>query len=262
MTKKNISIKVKAMLVSITLPVLLILFWQIITSTGYVSPHILPLPKNVLKIFLSLFSDERLMLHIVISLRRVMSGFLIGIAAGFSFGLLIGLSRTGEKIFAPFFHALRQVPMIGWIPLIVMWFGMSELPRILVISISAFYPTALNTFTGVRNVPSEYIELASVYGYKRLKLIKRVIIPAALPSIITGITLSLGMSWVILVAAELLIETPVGIGRLISNGRETCNMELVLVGIITVALLGFIMTLMIEKLAKVVEHGRGIHQEL
>jgi sulfonate transport system permease protein len=143
-----------------------------------------------------------------------------------------------------------------------MWFGMSELPRILVIAISAFYPMALNTFTGVRNVPSEYIELASVYGYKRLKLIRRVIIPAALPSIITGITLSLGMSWVILVAAELLIETPVGIGRLISNGRETCNIEQVLVGIITVALLGFIMTMMIEKLAKVVERGRGIHQEI
>jgi len=262
MTMKYISKKIKVMLVNIIFPVLLIMLWQFISSAGYVSPHILPLPEKVLKIFLSFFSDEQLMLHIVISLKRVMSGFLIGIAAGFSFGLLMGLSRTGEKIFAPFFHALRQVPMIGWIPLIVMWFGMSELPRILVIAIGAFYPTTLNTFTGVRNVPSEYIELASVYGYKGLKRIRRVIIPAALPSIMTGITLSLGMSWVILVAAELLIETPFGIGRIISNGRETSNMELVLVGIITVGLLGFVMTMMIEKIAKVVERGRSIRQEL
>jgi len=191
-----------------------------------------------------------------------MSGFLIGIATGFSFGLLIGLSKTAEKIFAPSFHAVRQIPMIGWIPLIIMWFGMTELPRVLIISIAAFYPITLNTFSGVRGVPREYLELASVYGYTRIKLIRKIIIPAALPSIITGITLSLGMSWAILMAAEIFIQTEFGIGTQIQMGRDSFNMALVVAGIITVGLLGFSMTMIIEQIAKAVERGRVVTEEI
>ncbi|NTW48147.1 MAG: ABC transporter permease [Chlorobiales bacterium] len=258
----SISKKTKAILVSSLLPVFLLILWQFSTSGGKASSHILPLPEKVLTTFVSLFNEGEFLNDIVISMKRVMSGFLIGITAGFAFGLLMGLSRTAEKIFAPFFDGVRQVPMVGWIPLIVMWFGMSETTRIIVITIAAFYPTTLNTFSGVRNVPREYIELASVYGYKRFKLIRRIIIPAALPSIITGFSLSLGMSWMLLVAAELLVDTPVGIGMLISTGRERSQMELVVVGIITVGLLGLAMTKIVEKFGKVVERGRVIRQEL
>ena len=262
MKKINIRKKAKSLLGSIALPAAVIIFWQLFTVAGFASSRFLPTPDKVLKTFVLLFSEPIFLHHVAASLQRVMSGFLIGIVTGFSFGLLMGLSRTAEKIFAPTFHAVRQVPMIGWIPLIIMWFGMTELPRVLIISIAAFYPITLNTFAGVRSVPREYLELASVYGYKRLKPIRRIIIPAALPSIITGVTLSLGMSWAILMAAEIFIQTEFGIGTQIQMGRDRFNMALVVAGIITVGSLGFLMTMMIEQVAKAVERGRVVTSEL
>ena len=244
------------------IPILLLFIWQVITSVGYLSPLILPPPAIVFKTFLSQFELHGLGVHILTSLKRVMCGFLIGSLTGVSFGLLIGLSRTAEKVFAPAFHVVRQIPMIGWIPLIVMWFGMNELPRIIVISMAAFYPTVLNTYAGVRNVPREYLELASVYGYKGLKLIRRVIIPSAFPSIITGISLSVGMSWAILMAAELFIDTYFGIGTCIEKGRSSFNMALVYVGIFTVGLLGYAMTAIVEKFVKAFDYGGVINREL
>jgi len=153
------------------------------------------------------------------------------------------------------------VPIIGFIPLIIMWFGVTELPRIIIITVAAFYPVTLNTFAGIRNVPKEYFELSSVYGYKGLKLIRRIVIPAALPSITTGITLALGMSWAMLMAAELFIQTYFGIGTRIQLGRDKFNMALVIVGIITVGALGFFMTTIVEQLAKALDRGKIIRKE-
>ncbi len=257
----NIQNRVKIKVIGIALPIALLIVWHVFVSAGYVSPHILPLPETVLSTLVRLLTKGKLILMIAISLRRVVYGFLLGTASGFLLGLLMGLSRTAEKLFAPTFHTIRQVPLIGWIPLIVMWFGMNEVSRILVVAIGAFYPTTLNTFAGVRGVPRKYVELASVYGYKGLKLVRRIILPAALPSIITGFTLSLGMSWVLLVAAELLIETMAGIGKVIDIGRETFNMELVMVGIVTTGLLGFIMTKVVERAAQAAQKGRVFEQE-
>jgi len=136
-----------------------------------------------------------------------------------------------------------------------MWFGMTELSRIIIISVAAFYPIALNTFAGVRNVPKEYIELSAVYGYKGLNRIKRIVLPAALPSITTGVTLALGMSWAILMAAEIFIQTKFGIGTRIETGRGSFNMALVLVGIFIVGSLGFTMTTVVEKFANSTNKG-------
>jgi sulfonate transport system permease protein len=254
--------KIKIQLIGVSLPILLLILWQYVVSAGFVSHHILPLPGQVVATLVRLFTEENLIFHIAVSLRRVIYGFLIGTASGFLLGLLMGLSRTAEKVLAPTFHTIRQVPLIGWIPLIVMWFGMNELPRILIVAIGAFYPTTLNTFSGVRDVPLRYKELAAVYGYKGFKLILRVILPSAFPSIITGFTLSLGMSWVLLIAAELLIETIAGIGKLIDVGRETFNMELVVAGILISGLLGFILTKLVEKLVQAVQKGRVYEQEI
>ncbi len=143
-----------------------------------------------------------------------------------------------------------------------MWFGVNEFPRIIIIAAAAFYPIALNTFAGVRNVPREYVELASVYGYNRLKLITRIILPSALPSIATGITLALGMSWAMLMAAELFIPTNIGIGTRIQIGREKFNMALILVGIITVGSLGFAMTSIVEIIAHAADRGRILRKEI
>jgi sulfonate transport system permease protein len=251
----NISKKSKAWIGGSILPLILFLIWQYTASTGYIAALILPSPEIVIKTFITQFTEKDLFFHILASFKRVLTGFLIGTAAGFSFGLLIGLSRSAEKIFSPFFNVVRQVSIIGWIPLIVMWFGMTELSRIIIISVAAFYPIALNTFAGVRNVPKEYIELSAVYGYRGLNRIKRIVLPAALPSITTGVTLALGMSWAILMAAEIFIQTKFGIGTRIEAGRGSFNMALVLVGIFIVGSLGFTMTTVVEKFANSANKG-------
>lgn len=257
----QISEDIKNRLSTLVVPVVLVLIWQIVTSGGYVSSLFLPSPSALLDYVAKLFIEQGFLLHIVVSLKRVLCGFLIGSVAGFLFGLLMGLSKIAEKMLAPTFHVIRQVPIIGWIPLIVMWCGMTELPRIIVISIASFYPIALNTFSGVRSVSKEYTELGSVYGYKRLKFIRKIVLPAAFPSILTGISLGVGMSWAMLMAAELFIETFDGIGTRIQLGREKFNMPLVITGIITVGFLGLAMTLTAEKIAKLLDRGKGIRKE-
>ncbi len=245
---------------SFILPVLLLIIWQYITVNGYISSHILPKPNKILSTFLWLFTAERFVFDITFSLGRVMVGLVIGVLSGFFLGLLMGLSKTAEKIFAPFLHLVRQVPIIGWIPLIVMWFGLNETPRYLIIAIAAFFPAALNTFSGVRSVPRSYEELGAVYGFKGFNRIRRIILPAALPSIVTGISLSLAMSWELLVAAELLMATQFGVGRLILVGRDKFQMELVIVGIITVGFIGFLMTKIVEQFGKGTQGGNVFHQ--
>ncbi len=258
MKKLLISKKTKGILGAIAFPIVFIAFWQLFILAGFPSARFLPSPYKVLQKFVILFSDLTYSHNIAVSLQRVMIGFFIGTLAGFIFGLLMGLSKTAEKIFAPFFHAVRQVPMIGWIPLIIMLFGMNELPRVLIISVAAFYPITLNTFSGVRNVPREYLELASVYGYKGLTLIRKIIIPAALPSIATGISLGLAMSWSVLMVAEIFIQTAFGIGTQIQRGRDRFDIALVIAGIITVGVLGYSMTLLVQKIVKAVERGQVI----
>ncbi len=257
----QISENIKNRLSTLVIPIVLLLVWQIVTFGGYVSSHFLPSPGTLFHYTVKLFVEQGFLLHIAVSLKRVLCGFLIGSVTGFLFGLLMGLSKTAEKMLAPTFHVIRQVPIIGWIPLIVMWCGMTELPRIIIISIAAFYPITLNTFSGVRSVSKEYIELGAVYGYKRLKFIRKIVLPAAFPSILTGISLSVGMSWAMLMAAELFIETFDGIGTRIQLGREKFNMPLVITGIITVGFLGLAMTLTAEKIAKVLDRGRAIRKE-
>lgn len=258
----NILNKIKPWIGSVTLPLVLLIVWQFIASQGYILAMILPSPATVFSTFLTNITQNDLLFHVASSLRRVIIGFLIGTLSGFVFGLLIGLSRTAEKIFAPTFHVIRQVPVIGWIPLIVMWFEIAEIPQVIIISLAAFYPMTLNTFAGVRNVRKEYLELAAVNGFKGLKLIRKIIVPSALPSIVTGATLSLGMSWGIMMAAEFFIDTTYGIGTRIQAGRSSFNMALVLVGIFTIGLIGYALTVIIETLGRVVNQGRDVNKEI
>ncbi|NTW52949.1 MAG: ABC transporter permease [Chlorobiaceae bacterium] len=258
----NISNQIKGWFASLTIPFVLLVLWQVIVSLGYVPAIILPSPEKVFSTFMTNITQNDLLRHVAASLERVILGFIIGALGGFSLGLLMGLSRTAEKIFGPTFHVIRQVPVIGWIPLIVMMFQIAEIPQIIVISLAAFFPMTLNTLAGVRNVRKEYLELAAVNGFKGLKLIRRVIVPAALPSIVTGTTLSLGMSWAVMMAAEFFIDTSYGIGTRIQAGRSSFNMALVLVGIFTVGLIGYGLTITIEALGRAVNNGRDVHKEI
>jgi sulfonate transport system permease protein len=225
----------------IALPLLLLTFWWGASRWRLVSPAILPAPNQVISAFISLIKDGILGFNLKISLLRVINGFFIGAFIGFVLGTLMGLSKTVEKLVGPLFHAFRQVPLLGWIPLIILWFGIGEISKVVFISLGAFYPVVLNTFEGIKSVKKEYIEVAQIFEYDKIKLLRKVIFPAALPSIFTGIRFSLTVSWLLVVGAELFTTTAGGIGNMMSEGREQWRMDIVFVGIIVIGIIGFIM---------------------
>jgi sulfonate transport system permease protein len=201
----------------------------------------LPSPEKTVETFRQLLANGDIAINVKASLLLVLKGFVIGTLMGLVLGSLMGLSRTFEKLIGPTFHAIRQVPLLGWIPLIVLWFGVGSQSKVVFISIGAAYAVALNTCEGIKGVPQHYKEIAQVFDYSKLRLFLKVILPAALPSILTGIRVGLGVIWALLVAAEVLTTTSAGIGTMISEGRENFRMDIAVVGIIVIGAIGLAM---------------------
>lgn len=191
-------------LASFIIPVLLILAWQICSILGIFHPAALPSPLKVWLAFLNIIRNGTLAVDFGTSLFRVLHGFLWGISFGLLIGILSGLSRFVERLVGPVVDAVRQIPTFAWIPLIVLWFGIGELSKTVIISKAVFIPIFVNTLQGIRSVPHEYVEVARILELSRWKFLRKVVIPAALPAIFTGIRLGAGFAWMAVVAAEML----------------------------------------------------------
>jgi sulfonate transport system permease protein len=228
------------------LPGSIILLWLTVTVFHITSPRIIPPPWTVGQTLVDLFRHEHLLQALLLSIVRVFQGFFIGGFLGFLFGSLLGLSPKAEQLFAPLFHAVRQVPFVGWIPLIIVWCGTGDNARITFIALGAFTPMVLNTYTGITGVPRQYIELGNAYMLRPLQLFFRIILPAALPSILTGVVLSFNMSWILLIAAEMMITTHQGLGCLIADARELFRMDIVFAGILVIATVTLFLNKIIE----------------
>lgn len=228
------------------LPLVILIIWWIASDRKIISANIFPSPGKVIDTFIFLIRNGDLAFNIKLSMIRVMKGFTLGISAGFILGISMGLSKSIERLIAPLFHAIRQVPLLGWIPLIILWCGIGEISKVIFISIGAFYPIVINTFEGIRSVPKEYVEVAKVFEYDKLNLLRKVILPAALPSILTGIRFSLSVSWMLVVGAEIFTVTAGGIGDMMWEAREHFRMDIVFAGIIVIGIIGLIMNQFVE----------------
>lgn len=218
----------------------LFVIWLVVCRLKLVSAEYLPSPDAIGKTFLKLSSSGLLGKSLGSSLVRIAQGFLIGTTLGFVLGALMGVSRTTERLFAPMFNALRQVPIIGWIPLIIVWCGIADLSKISFIAIGAFFPMLLSTFEGVRSVPAAYVEVARVFEYGKIKLLRKIVIPGTLPGIVTGIRLSMGTSWLLVVWAEMNTRSALGIGDMLGSAREGNKMDVVIVCIIVIGIVAFL----------------------
>lgn len=218
----------------------LLVVWLGISRMKLVSPETLPPPEAVGRTFLDVLASGLLGKSLGASLVRIGEGFLIGSSLGFLLGAFMGVSRTMERLFAPLINAVRQVPIIGWIPLIIVWCGISDLSKITFIAIGAFFPMVLNTFEGVRSVPHAYVEVARVFEYGRFGLLRRFVVPGALPSIVTGIRLSLGTSWMLVVWSETNTRSSWGIGDMLWSASEGSKTDVVIVCIIVIGVVAFL----------------------
>ena len=218
-------------------PAVLVIVWETVVRAGWVSPHLLPPPSELVTTLADLAGNGTLLGHIGISSLRVLIGFFIGAGLAVAVGAAVGLSRRTEALLDPTFQALRAIPSLAWVPLLLLWLGIDEAPKITLIAIGAFFPVYLNFVAGIQNVDRKLVEVGGIYGLTGYRLIARIFLPAALPNLFTGLRTGLSLSWMFLVAAELIAASR-GLGYLLTDGRETGRADLVIVAIIVLALLG------------------------
>ncbi len=222
---------------ALLLPAILLILWETLSRFGVITPHLLPPPSALAETAYTLAIDGSLFTHIGVSSARVAAGFVIGASFGLLVGTLVALNRTSESLLDPSLQALRAVPSLAWVPLLLLWLGIDLAPKLTLIAIGTFFPMYLATVSSLRNVDRKLVEVGVQLGFSRVSLLQQIYFPASLPGIMTGLRSSLGLGWMFLVAAELIAATS-GLGYLLTDGRETGRADLVLVAIIALALLG------------------------
>lgn len=225
---------------AVAAPLSLLAVWQIACMTGLFPPQVLVPPSEVARTLWLMAGSGELERHVGDSLYRLCFGFVIGAAAGLAFGVTIALSRLAEAAFSPLFLTLWQVPVIAFVPTMVIFLGINEPFKIAVVAIAAFFPIALATFDGVRGVPKAWFEVAKVYRTRLPDLVWRILVPATIPSVLTGLRIALTRAWIVLVAAELLAADS-GIGQMMEMGRQLFQLDVVLAGVIVSGVIGFLL---------------------
>jgi sulfonate transport system permease protein len=218
-------------------PLLILAVWQLAVSVGHLSADVLPAPANVWVTAGHLLANGTLQSALLISLQRVALGLLLGVAIGTGLALVSGLSLVGERVIDPVMHMFRTMPVLALLPLFVLWFGIGEKAKVYLIGWAVIFPIYINLYAGVRSVDAKLVEAGSVLGLKRWGQIRHVILPGALPQFLTGLRLALGVSWLVLVAAEEINATS-GLGYLITNAQNLLQTNVIFVGLIVYSLLG------------------------
>jgi NitT/TauT family transport system permease protein/taurine transport system permease protein len=226
---------------------MLLALWHVLTvTTGFISTARFPAPLEVFDAFKQIaiegYSNGRWHEHVLRSVLLVTMGFLVSSSIGVTLGLAMGASRKVEAFVNPIFLLLRPIPPLAWIPLAIVWLGLGDAAKIMVIFVAAFVPSVINSYTGVRQIDRPIFEAASMLDVTGWRYWREVLIPGAMPSIFTGLRLSLQASWTTLVAAEL-IGALWGLGQILNQAAQDIFPAMILVGMLSVALCGWLMTL-------------------
>ena len=225
-------------------PVAVLVAWQLVSAFGLVSTSTLPAPSQVWSTTVSLVTQNSaaygtLQGALVVSLQRVAIGFAIGASIGLLLALVAGLSRLGENAVDPLMQMLRTLPLFGLIPVFIVWFGIDDTPKIILISIGSAIPLYLNAFAGIRNVDPKLHELSRVLHLSRRELITKIVLPGAMPQILVGVRQSLGVAWLALVVAEQ-INTSAGLGFMMSQATQFLRLDVIIVALLVYCILGLL----------------------
>ena len=219
------------------LPLLLIGSWQVLSSFGIIPENFLPAPTEIVASGVGLVQSGEMLTHIQVSFSRAITGFLIGGGIGLVLGILNGIFPIAENHLDTSIQMFRNIPHLALIPLVILWLGIGEEAKIFLVAIGVFFPIYINTYYGIKSVDKDLIEMGRVYGLPKNKLLVRVILKGALPSVLVGVRYSLGIMWLTLIVAET-IAADAGIGYLAMNAREFMQIEVVIVAILLYAILG------------------------
>jgi len=219
------------------IPVTIFTVWWVVSNSGAIPSYRLPSPQQVWAAAVDLASTGQLYRDVAISVQRVLTGFLFGAGIGLVFGALVGLSRNASILLSPTIGALRAVPSLAWAPLLVLYLGLGELPKDVLITIGATFPVFTTLSIALRHVDPHLVELGRAYGLGRFSLLSTVQLPAVLPALVSGLRLALAQSWLFLVAAELL-GSSMGLGFILLDSQQNGRIDRLFLAIILLAILG------------------------
>lgn len=223
--------------------------WQYLSVTGRFNPILLPPPTDVAVTAFQLATDGLLLSDVLASLRRVSIGFLLATFSGVTIGVVLGAVRPLSLLIRPVLEVLRPIPGIAWIPLAILWFGIGDGGSYFIVAVASFFPVFVSAHAAVTSIEPRYLDLATCLGAPRRMVILEVMLPAALPRILTGVRVGLGVAWMTVVAAEL-VAARSGLGYMIQLNRTLLQTSAVLVGMSLIGLIGFAITIGLERLER------------
>jgi sulfonate transport system permease protein len=230
-------------------PLAVIVLWQVVCSAGVFTSYEVASPLAVFDAGRQLAEQGVLLPNLLISLRRVAEGLGLGIAIGVVLAVLSGLFRIGEDLLDPVVQAARAVPILGLVPLAIIWFGVGEMPKIFLIALGSTFAIYINTFAGIRGVDTKLVEAGETFGLDRWGLVRKIILPGALPNFLIGLRLALVGSWLIVIVAEE-INAQSGLGYLIMQAQTTDRTDIMMLGLAIYAILGLLADAMVRLLER------------
>ncbi|MHC1681946.1 MAG: ABC transporter permease [Clostridiaceae bacterium] len=233
----------------ISVPIIFISLWQFFSGIGKINASILPAPKTIWETLLSMIESGDIFKHLGTSIVRVVKGYLLGGLLGITLGTMMGLIKRLDKALTVIIGLLRPIPVIAWVPMLILWLGIDEASKITVIVIGSFWPILLNTIHGIKNTDKKYLEVARTLEKSNALILFKVVLPSALPSIFTGLRIGIGNAWMSVVGAEL-IAAASGIGYLISYAREVSQPDMMLVGVCSIGIIGLLIDFLIKAIEK------------
>ena len=230
-------------------PLAAIALWQFVCSQGLFTSFEVASPVAVFDAARQLAEQGVLQSNLLISLQRVTEGLLLGVVTGVFLAVLCGLFWVSEDLIDPVIQAFRAVPILGLVPLVIIWFGVGETPKVFLIALGCLFPIYLNTYAAIRNVDNKLVEAGRTFGLSRLRLVLRVILPGALPGFLVGLRFALVGSWIIDVVAEE-INAQSGLGYLINQAQSTNRIDIMFCCLTIYAILGLVADAMVRLLER------------
>lgn len=226
---------------------LIIALWQVLSSIGWLSPIDLPSPRAIVAALWDLVVSGRLFVHIGASLGRILVGWLLGTAVGLTVGLGMGIFSVARSLGLPFVSALFPIPKIALLPLFIVWFGIGEPSKIAVIAFGVFFPTVISTYNACDNVPRNLIRMGQSFNLPGYAIIRRIVIPGAMPGILAGFRISASIALILVVAAEM-IGAQEGIGSFVLSAGNLMQTDQLLAGVVMLSLLGLLIAYLLGRI--------------
>jgi sulfonate transport system permease protein len=247
--RRRISVRIPRWAWRVVGPLAVLGLWQLVCSLGVFTEVEVASPVQVFDAARQLWDEGALQSNLLISLQRVAEGLAVGVSVGVVLAVVCGLFRLGEDLLDPVIHMARSVPILGLLPLAIIWFGVGETPKIFLIALGTTFPVYLNTYAGIRGVDVKLVEAGETFGLSRWGLVRKVVLPGSLPGFLTGLRFALVGCWLIIIVAEE-INAQSGIGYLIMQAQTTDRTDIMFVGLAIYAVLGLLADLLVRLLER------------